>query len=78
MSYGGMYGAGLRDDVRVESMHPGWVRTNGVTESLPAFDKVVGPLLRPTTFGWQRHEDPVKVRRFLDQVCAATGTTADW
>lgn len=98
------------DDVRVQSMHPGWVRTNGVTESLPAFDKVVGPLLRdagdgadtavwlvatrpesagsehfwhdralrPTTFGWQRHEDPVKVRRFLDQVCAATGTTADW
>lgn len=32
--------------VRVESMHPGWVATPGVTDSLPTFNKVMGPLLR--------------------------------
>ena len=30
----------------VHSMHPGWAATPGVTDSLPAFDKVMGPLLR--------------------------------
>ncbi|GAA1782017.1 MAG: SDR family NAD(P)-dependent oxidoreductase [Actinobacteria bacterium] len=30
----------------VYAMHPGWVTTPGVTESLPGFDKVMGPLLR--------------------------------
>lgn len=29
---------------------------------------------RPTTFGWQRAEDPERVARFLDAVCAMTGT----
>jgi len=33
---------------------------------------------RPTTFGWQRDEDPAKVARFLGQVSAMTGTSADW
>ena len=33
-------------DVRVESMHPGWAATPGVSESLPTFQKIVGPLLR--------------------------------
>ena len=33
---------------------------------------------RPTTFGWQRSEDPAKVRRFLEQVSRLTGTTAAW
>lgn len=28
------------------SMHPGWVATPGVEDSLPGFNKVVGPLLR--------------------------------
>jgi NAD(P)-dependent dehydrogenase (short-subunit alcohol dehydrogenase family) len=28
---------------------------------------------RPTTFGWQRREDPAKVARFLEQVSAMTG-----
>jgi len=28
---------------------------------------------RPTTFGWQRTEDPLKVARFLDQVTKMTG-----
>ncbi|ANW62807.1 hypothetical protein MMUR_62820 [Mycolicibacterium murale] len=96
-------------DIRVESMHPGWAGTPGVTQYLPTFDKVTRPLLRdpsdgadtavwlvatrpssrpghfwhdraqrPTTFGWQRSEDPAKVRRFLEQVTTVTGTTADW
>jgi hypothetical protein len=33
---------------------------------------------RPTTFGWQRHENPAKVRRFLDEVSAITGTSDAW
>ena len=100
------------DDVRVESMHPGWVETQGVADSLPLFRVVTRPLLRdtadgadtavwlvatrpesssshfwhdraqrPTTFGWQRAEDPELVARFLDAVCAMTGTmqfTQDW
>ncbi|CAN5153360.1 hypothetical protein BH11ACT6_BH11ACT6_54580 [soil metagenome] len=96
-------------DVRVESMHPGWASTPGVTEYLPLFDKVTKPLLRdardgadtavwlvatrpgsrpghfwhdraqrPTTFGWQRREDPAKVAHFLDQVTTMTSTPADW
>jgi dehydrogenase/reductase SDR family protein 12 len=96
--------------VRAESMHPGWVATAGVSESLPRFNKVMGPLLRdpasgadtavwlvatrpesagtshfwhdrrlrPTTYGWQRGEDHVKVRRFLSYVAGATDTSAAW
>lgn len=30
---------------------------------------------RPTTFGWQRREDPVKVARFLEQVSEKTGVS---
>jgi hypothetical protein len=33
---------------------------------------------RPTTFGWQRHENPATVRRFLDEVSALTDTSAAW
>lgn len=33
-------------DPTVHSMHPGWAATPGVTDSLPGFDKVAGPLLR--------------------------------
>jgi dehydrogenase/reductase SDR family protein 12 len=33
---------------------------------------------RPTTFGWQRDEDPAKVAHFLEQVSALTGTAGDW
>ncbi|MGY4709546.1 SDR family NAD(P)-dependent oxidoreductase [Mycolicibacterium sp. CBM1] len=96
-------------DVRVESMHPGWVDTPGVAEYLPRFRVVTKPLLRdvadgadtavwlvatrpeskpghfwhdrvqrPTTFGWQRHENPAKVRRFLEQVSRLTGTAETW
>ncbi|WP_207798529.1 SDR family oxidoreductase [Klenkia marina] len=86
----------------VYSTHPGWVATDGVTASIPAFGKVMAPLLRtpadgadttvwllatrpasrpphfwhdraqrPSTLGWERGQDPGKVRRFLDQVATA-------
>lgn len=92
-------------DIRVESMHPGWVETPGVAGALPVFRVVTRPLLRdtsdgadtavwlvatrpesepghfwhdraqrPTTFGWQRTEDPELVTRFLDAVSSMTGT----
>jgi NAD(P)-dependent dehydrogenase (short-subunit alcohol dehydrogenase family) len=32
-------------------MHPGWAATPGVTDSLPTFDKVMGPLLRDVDAG---------------------------
>ncbi|QEN16161.1 SDR family NAD(P)-dependent oxidoreductase [Mycolicibacterium sp. ELW1] len=96
-------------DIRVESMHPGWVDTPGVAEYLPRFRILTRPLLRdvadgadtavwlvatrpestpghfwhdrrqrPTTFGWQRHENPAKVRRLLEQVSRLTGTSDEW
>ncbi|WP_156758450.1 SDR family NAD(P)-dependent oxidoreductase [Actinokineospora pegani] len=34
------------DGVTVHSTHPGWAGTPGVTQSLPGFNKVMGPLLR--------------------------------
>jgi NAD(P)-dependent dehydrogenase (short-subunit alcohol dehydrogenase family) len=98
-----------RTDVRVESMHPGWAATPGVSEALPTFQKFTRPLLRnagdgadtavwlvatrpsskpphfwhdraqrPTTFGWQRPEDPAVVARFLDEVSAMTDTSRNW
>jgi dehydrogenase/reductase SDR family protein 12 len=33
---------------------------------------------RPTTFGWQRTENPGRVRRFLQQVSELTGTSPNW
>lgn len=96
-------------DVRVESMHPGWVDTPGVAEYLPRFRIITRPLLRavadgadtavwlvatrppsqpghfwhdraqrPTTFGWQRHENQAAVRRFLTEISAMTQTSAAW
>lgn len=38
-------------EVRVESCHPGWAATAGLTDSLPGFEKVVGPLLRDAASG---------------------------
>lgn len=34
------------DGITVHSMHPGWADTPGVTESLPRFAKIAGPILR--------------------------------
>jgi len=39
------------DGVAVYAMHPGWANTPGVTESLPTFDKVLGPILRDADAG---------------------------
>lgn len=39
------------DDIRVHSMHPGWADTPGVTDSLPRFAAVTGPLLRDADSG---------------------------
>lgn len=92
--------------VAVESTHPGWAATPGVTDSLPGFGKVMGPLLRdaasgadtavwlvatrpdssgthhfwhdratrPTTYPFQRRQDPDAERAFLDYVAGATDT----
>lgn len=38
-------------EVLVESCHPGWAATPGVTDALPGFDKVMGPLLRDARSG---------------------------
>ncbi|MEX0757875.1 MAG: SDR family NAD(P)-dependent oxidoreductase, partial [Acidimicrobiia bacterium] len=35
-----------RPGVRFHAMHPGWVDTPGVVDSLPGFHRVVGPFLR--------------------------------
>ena len=35
----------------VHSMHPGWADTPGVTDSIPGFAKVVGPILRSDSDG---------------------------
>ncbi len=35
-----------KDDPVFCSMHPGWADTQGVTDALPAFNQVVGPILR--------------------------------
>lgn len=38
-------------DIRVNSMHPGWVDTEGVRSALPTFRKVTRPLLRDADQG---------------------------
>jgi len=32
--------------ITVHAMHPGWAATPGVSDSLPGFEKIIGPLLR--------------------------------
>lgn len=39
------------DGIRVHSMHPGWAATPGVTDSLPRFASLTGPLLRDADAG---------------------------
>lgn len=50
-------------NVGFHSMHPGWVATPGVSKSLPAFDRIMGPILRDPRMGadtivWLCTEDP--------------------
>lgn len=40
-----------RDGITVHSMHPGWAATAGITDSMPRFAKVVGPILRTAEQG---------------------------
>ena len=37
--------------VAVHAMHPGWANTPGITDSLPRFARVVGPILRDADQG---------------------------
>jgi NAD(P)-dependent dehydrogenase (short-subunit alcohol dehydrogenase family) len=47
----GRWGEGAPGAIGVHATHPGWASTPGVTESLPAFDKVMGPLFRSAAGG---------------------------
>lgn len=38
-------------DVTMHAMHPGWVDTDGVSQGLPGFSKIMGPLLRSPESG---------------------------
>lgn len=37
--------------VSFSAMHPGWARTPGLTDSLPGFDRIMGPILRTPAEG---------------------------
>lgn len=37
--------------VTFSAMHPGWARTPGLTDSLPGFDRIMGPILRSPAEG---------------------------
>lgn len=39
------------DDPVVHSMHPGWVNTPGVSDAIPGFGKIAGPILRSPELG---------------------------
>ncbi|MBC7633120.1 SDR family NAD(P)-dependent oxidoreductase [Aeromicrobium sp.] len=39
------------DGIAAHSMHPGWADTPGITDSMPSFSKVVGPILRTAEDG---------------------------
>lgn len=48
----GLWAERLKDDgITVHSMHPGWAATPGVSDSLPGFANVMGPLLRDADEG---------------------------
>ena len=47
----GRWGAAASGSIGVHATHPGWASTPGVTEALPAFDKVMGPLFRTAEGG---------------------------
>lgn len=37
--------------ISFSAMHPGWARTPGLTDSLPGFDRIMGPILRTPAEG---------------------------
>lgn len=53
--------------VAFHAMHPGWVRTPGITQALPAFARLMGPVLRTPEQGadtvvWLASADPARLR----------------
>ncbi len=38
-------------EIEMHSMHPGWVDTGGVSDGIPLFGKIMGPLLRSVELG---------------------------
>jgi NAD(P)-dependent dehydrogenase (short-subunit alcohol dehydrogenase family) len=59
------------EGIRVNSMHPGWAATPGVTESLPRFAALTGPLLRDADQG-------ADTAVWLVATTDATGTGGFW
>ena len=63
------------DGISVSAMHPGWADTPGLADQLPAFHRLMGPLLRTPvegvdTISWlATHSDPASTsgRLFLDR-----------
>jgi len=56
------------DQIAVYTMHPGWVATPGVSEALPGFDRLLGPLLRDPddgaeTLSWLATEPTTELGR---------------
>ena len=62
--------------IGVYSMHPGWVRTGGLTEALPRFTRVVGPLLRDPVAGRRHRRLAAGLAGRAARARAASGTTA--
>src|SRR6478609_4108947 len=58
-------------DISVHSMHPGWADTPGVTDSLPRFAALTGPLLRDADAG-------ADTAVWLTATADATGTGGFW
>src|SRR6478735_7137395 len=58
-------------DIRVNAMHPGWADTPGVTDSLPRFAALTGPLLRDADSG-------ADTAVWLTATGDATGTGGFW
>ena len=56
-------------DVVFHAMHPGWAETPGVEDSLPAFRKIVAPLLRSVKQG----ADTIVWLAAADEPAASTG-----
>ncbi len=57
------------DGIVVHAMHPGWAATPGVHESLPRFERVLGPLLRSPDEG----ADTIVWLAAADEPAASTG-----
>lgn len=57
------------DGITVNAMHPGWAATPGVEDSLPVFNRVMGPLLRTPEQG----ADTIVWLAVADEAAGATG-----